>query len=83
LRYAGHRTEDRNPVYVIRAPKHLIISLRQTLHQLETTVPHDADQANLAELKRILNQRIADLEQFDEEDPSALAFSKSKQTVDS
>jgi hypothetical protein len=67
---------------VIRAPKHLIIALRQTLQQLETAVPHDADQANLAELKRILNQRIADLERFDEEDSSALASIESNHAMD-
>jgi hypothetical protein len=83
LRHAGHRTKDRNPAYVIRAPKHLIIALRQTLQQLETTVPHDADQANFAELKRILNQRITDLEHCDEDLPTVLASSKSKQAVGS
>ena len=48
---------------MIQSPKHLILALRNTLQELENTVPSDADGVNFAELKRILNQRIAELEE--------------------
>jgi hypothetical protein len=54
--------KQRNPVYVTQAPKHLISALRNTLQELEMTVSPDTNQVIFAELKRILNQRIAELE---------------------
>ena len=48
---------------MIQSPKRLIIALRTTLQHLENTVPADADRVNLDELKRILSQRIAQLEE--------------------
>jgi hypothetical protein len=71
-----HQTGHRNPEYVNRAPQNLITALRQTLQQLEATVPDSADQLMFAELKRILNQRISDLEKCIQELPSALASDK-------
>jgi len=47
---------------VTQAPKHLAIALRNTLRKLELTVSPDADQTNFAELKRILDKRIAEVE---------------------
>ena len=46
-----------------RTPKHLIVALRNILLKLELTVPPDTNQASFAQLKRILNQRIAQLEE--------------------
>jgi hypothetical protein len=48
---------------VIHSPKHLILALRNTLQQLELTIPPEADQEKFAELKNILNHRIAELEE--------------------
>jgi ABC-type transporter Mla subunit MlaD len=71
-----HQTGNRNPEYVNRATHHLITALRQTLQQLEATVPDSADQLVFAELKRILNQRISDLEECVQDLPPALASDK-------
>jgi hypothetical protein len=57
-----HRTVEGKPVYVIRARKHVIAALRNTLQELEKTVPPNTNQASFSELKRILRERIADLE---------------------
>ena len=75
--------KQRNPVYVTQAPKHLIAALRSTLQELEMTVPSDADQLIFAELKRILNQRIIELESCAATLPVALPHAKSTQVMDS
>ena len=75
---ASNRTTGNRP-HVLHSPKHLIHALRTTLQQLEGTVPADADRVNFAELKRILRQRIAELEQTVEATLASLPLVKSKQ----
>jgi hypothetical protein len=47
---------------VIGQSKNLIAALRNILSRLEMTTAPDSDEAAFAELKRILNQRIHELE---------------------
>jgi len=68
---------------VIQSPKHLILALRNTLQQIENTVPNEADHVDFDELKRILNQRIAELERCAEARLGSLSLLKPEQAPDS
>ena len=76
------RMHASNRSYVPHSPKHLILALRTTLKQLESTFPANADRVNFAELKRILNQRITELEECAEARLASLPLLKPKPAAD-
>jgi len=57
--------KDRWPLMSLRAPRETVDSLRLTLQSLEQNTDETSDPQALAELKRILLRRMADLEAAD------------------
>jgi len=57
-----HRIFQRNPGHVTSQSKHLIAALQNILSKLELTELPGRDEKSFAELKRILRQRIQDLQ---------------------
>ena len=53
-----------NRPYVTLQPKNLVTALRNLLSELDVAAFSFQDEQAFAELKRILNQRIGDLESF-------------------
>jgi hypothetical protein len=57
-----HLTKEEIRLYVTPESRHLVSALQKILSKLELTEVSGRDQESVAELRRILKQRIQDLE---------------------
>ena len=68
----GVQTPHRNHFMVFRASPELIQSLRVTLQKIDEVFPSQADEPFVAELRRVVLLRIAELESADTDEPNSM-----------